>query len=51
MEKNERFKELLVLIYTEACGPMTIRVIYEYTYFITFTNDHSRYSYCVFNKT
>ena len=38
-------KELLVLIYTEACGPMTIRVLCEYTYFITFTNAHSRYGY------
>jgi hypothetical protein len=43
--KNERYKELLGLIHTDIHGPMTIHVICEYTYFITFTNDYSRYNY------
>jgi hypothetical protein len=43
--KSERSKELLGLIHTDVCGPMMIRVIGGYTYFITFIDDHSRYDY------
>jgi Tfp pilus assembly protein PilO len=38
-------KELLGLIHTYVCGPMMIRVIGGYTYFIIFTDDHSKYDY------
>jgi hypothetical protein len=44
-EKSERSKELLSLIYTNVCRPMIIHVIRGYTYFITFIDDHSRYTY------
>ena len=43
--KSERSKELLGLIFTNVCGLMNIHVISGYTCFITFTDDHSRYSY------
>jgi hypothetical protein len=43
--KSERSKELLGLIHTDVCGPMMIRAIGGYTYFITFIDDHSRYDY------
>ena len=43
--KSERSKELLGLIHADICGPMMIRAIGGYTYFITFTIDHSRYGY------
>jgi hypothetical protein len=45
LEKSERSKELLSLIYTDVCGLINICVIGGYTCFITFTDDHSRYSY------
>ena len=48
--KNERSNELLDLIHAEVCGLIPICAIdegyiYIYIYFITFTNDHSRYGY------
>jgi hypothetical protein len=36
---------LLGLIHANVCRSMTIHVISGYTYFITFTDDHSRYGY------
>jgi hypothetical protein len=43
IENTERSKELLGLIYIDVCGPMMIRFIGGYTYFIIFTDDHYRY--------
>jgi DUF971 family protein len=48
--KNERSKELLGLIHTDVYGLMMISVIGGYTYFITFTDDHSRYGYVYLMK-
>ena len=44
-EKGERAKELLGLIHTDVCGPMSTSARGGYSYFITFTDDLSRYGY------
>ncbi|KAL0462952.1 UNVERIFIED_CONTAM: Retrovirus-related Pol polyprotein from transposon TNT 1-94 [Sesamum latifolium] len=36
---------LLDLIYTDVCGPLSISARGGFSYFITFTDDHSRYGY------
>ncbi|KAL0355712.1 UNVERIFIED_CONTAM: Retrovirus-related Pol polyprotein from transposon RE1 [Sesamum radiatum] len=36
---------LLYLVYTDVCGSLTIPVRGGFSYFITFTDDHSRYDY------
>ena len=43
--KCNRSNELLELVNTDVCGPINIRAHSGYEYFITFTNDHSRYGY------
>jgi len=48
--KSERSKELLGLIHIDICGPMMICAIGGYIYFITFTDDHSRYDYVYLMK-
>jgi hypothetical protein len=48
--KSERFKKLLSLIYINVCGPIMICIIGGYTYFITFTDDCSRYVYVYLMK-
>jgi len=48
--RSKRSKKFLDLIHTDVCEPMTICVIGGYTYFITFTNYHSRYSYVCLMK-
>ena len=35
----------LELVHTDVCGPMTIQARGRYEYFITFTDDYSRYRY------
>ena len=42
---GERAKDLLELIHTDVCGPMSIHARGNYQYFITFTDDFSRYGY------
>ena len=42
---GERAKYLLELIHTDVCGPMSINARGNYQYFITFTDDFSRYGY------
>ena len=42
---GERATELLELIYSDVYGPMSTRAIGGYSYFITFTDDFSRYGY------
>ena len=44
-EKGERATELLGLVHTDVCGPMSTSTRGGYFYFITFTNDLSRYGY------
>ena len=43
--KGNRATKQLELIHTNLCGPMSIQARGGYEYFITFTNDYSRYGY------
>ena len=43
--KGNMTNVLLELVHTDVCGPINIRVRGGYEYFITFTDDHSRYGY------
>ncbi|KAL0378557.1 UNVERIFIED_CONTAM: Retrovirus-related Pol polyprotein from transposon TNT 1-94 [Sesamum radiatum] len=38
-------KGLLDLVHTDVCGPLSIQSRGGFSYFITFTDDHSRYDY------
>ena len=42
---RERANELLALVHSDVCGPMTTQVRGRYSYFITFTDDLSRFGY------
>ena len=44
-EKGERATELLGLVHTDVCRPMSTSARDGYFYFITFTDDLSRYRY------
>ena len=44
-EKGERAKDVLGLIHIDMCGPMNVSARGGYSYFITFTDDLSRYGY------
>ena len=41
----ERASDLLELIHTDVCGPMSLTARGGFQYFITFTDDLSRYGY------
>ena len=43
--KGNRAIVQLELVHTDVCGPMTIQTRGGYEYFITFTDDYSRYGY------
>ncbi|KAK8994239.1 hypothetical protein V6N11_045338 [Hibiscus sabdariffa] len=43
--KGERASDLLGLIHSDVCGPMNTQARAGYQYFITFTDDFSRYGY------
>ncbi|KAK8656474.1 hypothetical protein V6N13_098424 [Hibiscus sabdariffa] len=43
--KGERASDLLGLIHSDACGPMNTQARGGFQYFITFTDDFSRYGY------
>ena len=40
-----RAKEVLDLVHTDLCGPMSTSARGGYVYFITFIDDYSRYGY------
>ncbi|KAJ9541534.1 hypothetical protein OSB04_028040 [Centaurea solstitialis] len=42
---NERATDLLEIVHTDVCGPFSHEARGGYRYFITFTNDFSRYGY------
>ena len=42
---GERAKDLLELIHSDVCGPLSVQARGGYSYFITFTYDFSRYGY------
>ncbi|KZV20448.1 retrovirus-related Pol polyprotein from transposon TNT 1-94, partial [Dorcoceras hygrometricum] len=48
--KGERAQDLLDLIHTDVCGLFSIGTKYGHTYFITFTDDYSRYGYLYLMK-
>ena len=41
----ERASDLLEIIHTDVCGPMSVEARGGYRYFLTFTDDLSRYGY------
>ena len=41
----ERTNDLLEIIHTDVCGPMSVEARGGYRYFLTFTDDLSRYGY------
>ena len=43
--QSERVSDLLGLIHTDVCGPRSSTARGAFQYFITFTNDFSRYGY------
>ena len=43
--KGERATEVLGLVHTDVCGPMSTQARGGYVYFITFTDDRSRFGY------
>ena len=49
-KKDEQATECLRLIHSDDCGPINIQSIGGFSYFITFTNDHSRYDYMYLMK-
>ena len=46
----ERATDLLEIIHTDVCGPMNIKARDKYHYFLTFTDDWSRYEYIYLMK-
>ena len=49
-ETVERANDLLKIIHTDVCGPMNIEARGGYRYFLTFTDDLSRYGYIYLMK-
>ena len=48
--KGVRVKECLDLIHSDVCGLFSVHARGGYEYFITFTNDYSRYEYVYLMK-
>ena len=46
----ERATDLLEIIHTDVCGPMSVEARGGYCYFLTFTDDLSRYGHIYFSK-
>ena len=46
----EQANDLLEIIHTDACGPMSVEACDGYRYFLTFTNDLSIYGYIYLMK-
>ena len=46
---GDRMSDILDLVHTEVCGLILIQVRGRYSYFITFTNNRSKFG-CVFNE-
>ena len=44
-KRGKRASDLLGLIHIDVCGPMSTCTRNGYCYFITFTDDYSRYGY------
>ena len=48
--KGRRAQDLLELIHSDVCGPMSIQARDGYEYFIAFTDDYSRFGYVYLMK-
>ena len=48
--KGRRAQDLLELVHSDVCGPMSIQARGGYEYFITFTNYYSRFGYVYLMK-
>ena len=48
--KDEQASDILGLVHTDVCGPMSTCVRGGYSYFITFTDDLPRYRYIYLMK-
>ena len=46
----ERASDLLEMIHVDVCGPMSVEACGGYRYFLTFTDDLSRYRYIYLMK-
>ena len=46
----ERSNDLLEIIHTDVCGPMSVKAHDKYHYFLNFTDDLSRYGYLYLMK-
>ena len=51
LAKGKKTNALLELVHSDVCGPINIRAKGGYEYFITFTDDHSRYRYVYFDAS
>jgi hypothetical protein len=49
-KKDERSNDLLGLMYSDVCGPISISVRDGSRYFVTFTDNFSRYDYIYFMR-
>jgi hypothetical protein len=47
----ERAADLLALVHSDVCGPMSMTARGGYEYFVTFTDDFSRYGYVYLMKS
>ena len=47
---TERANDFLEIIHTDVCGPMSVEARGGYRYFLTFTDDLSRYGYIYLMK-
>ena len=45
MGQGERATEILALVHTDVCDPFDVQAKGSYIYFITFTDDYSRYGF------
>ena len=43
--KGRKAQDLLELVHSDVCGPMSTQAKGGYEYFITFTDDYSKYGY------
>ena len=49
-KQGERASDLLALIHTDVCGPLSTNARGGFSYFVTFTDDFSRYGYVYLMK-
>ena len=50
-DSESRIKEILDLVHSDLCGPMTIASLGGYHYYVTFIDDYSRKTWIYFLKT